>query len=72
MFLENVFVRGDFLSTVKKRIIENKPAFRVAQGKANSSWDFRDIENLRLSIHLVNTFVYWKVSLEKKMNSKFY
>ena len=35
-FRENVFVREDFLSTVKKRAIENKRPFST-QGKAYSS-----------------------------------
>ena len=37
MFLENVFVREDFLSTVKKRVIENKQAFGGTYTKAYSS-----------------------------------
>ena len=34
--------------------MENKPAFGGTQGKAYSLYDFRDIENLKLSMHLVN------------------
>ena len=37
LFFEKIFVREDFLSTLKKRIIENKPAFVGTQGKAYSS-----------------------------------
>ena len=54
IFLENVFVREDFLSTVKK----------TSNGKYTGVWghssksllleDFRDIENLKLSLHLIN------------------
>ena len=33
MFWENVFVREDFLSTEKKRVIENKTAFVGAQDR---------------------------------------
>ena len=57
MFWENVFVHEDFFSTVKKMVIENKPAFGRTQLKAYSSWDFRDIKKMKLSMHLVNIYI---------------
>ena len=33
MFCDNVFVREDFLSTVEKRVIENKPGFGALEEK---------------------------------------
>ena len=33
IFLENVFVRKDFRSTIKKTSYKNKPAFEGTQGK---------------------------------------
>ena len=37
MLLENVFVREDFLSTVKKQVIENKQGFGGTHAKKISS-----------------------------------
>ena len=70
-FQENVFVHEDFLSTEKKRVIESKLASGDTQGKAYSSLDFRDKENLKLSMHLVNICVPNYKFLKKK-NNKFY
>ena len=42
----------------RKRVIENKMVFGGPQEKACSSSDFRDIENLKLSMNLVNVYIY--------------
>ena len=57
-FRQNVFVREDFLSTVKAENLLCQLPFGGTQGEAYSSWDFRDIENLKLSLHLVNIKAY--------------
>ena len=48
MFLEKVFVRDDFLSTVKKGVIENKQAFEGTAIKVLAPFNFRDSVNLKL------------------------
>ena len=65
MFCDNVFVRKDFLSTTMKRVIENKPGFGGTQGKAYSSQDFRDMENLKLLMHLVHIYEFSIISRHK-------
>ena len=57
MFVEKVFVREDFLSTVKKRVIENKQAFGGTAIKVFAPFDFRDSVNLKLSLHVVHIYV---------------
>ena len=66
MLLENVFVHEDFLSTVKKTSLENKQVFGGTHAKDLSSQDFRDIVNLKLSMHLVYLYVCPITGLKKK------
>ena len=48
--------------------MENKPAFGGTQGKAYSLQDFRDIKNLKLSLHLGHINYLF---LKKKLNYNF-
>ena len=55
-----------------QQVIENKQAFGGTHAKDYSSYNFRDIVNLKLSMHLVDIYIYARLSLfEKKMNNKF-
>ena len=71
MFLENVFVCENFLSTVKKRVIKNKQAFGGTARKVFAAFNVRDRVNLKLSLHLVHIYVCQIMSLWKKMDNKF-
>ena len=46
-----------FCQPQRKRVIENKQAFGGAHAKDLSSQDFRDIVNLKLSMHLEHIYV---------------
>ena len=49
MFLEKVFVREDFLSTVKKTSYENKQAFGGTAIKVFAPFNFRDNSILEIA-----------------------
>ena len=59
------FVREDFLSTVKKLVIEYKQVFGGTHAKDYSSSDFRGIVNLKLPLHLVHINKFQIISLKK-------
>ena len=56
-----------FCQPYRKQVIENIQAFGGTHAKDYSSWDFRDIVNLKLSLHLVHICVCPIISLKKKL-----
>ena len=60
-----------FCQPQRKRVIENKQVFGGTHAKDYSSYDFRDIVNLKLSMHLVHIYVCPIISFQKKIYKKF-
>ena len=53
-FRENIFVLEDFLPTVIKRCIENKRVLGDTARKLFTPFNFKEIENFKILLHLVN------------------
>ena len=57
MFEKMFLVVKIFCQPQRKLVIENKQAFGGTHAKDYSSLDFRDIVNLKLSLHLVHIYI---------------